>query len=262
MSLGLCGRIVIPGSLYSQETAIGFMKKNIMVVNKLAAFIIFSYLGLFSGGCENSPEPKKTKGSISGIVRSKNSGSALVNHRAYIFLQDSLIATSDVDGSYAISTVEEGSYLLTCSSLGYRDTTEAVQARGGKSATHDFYLIPDSSTGRVYGEFQDMGIFSDSLLSKPYLKDWDAKQIYDGVTGATIQSRTLMYHVPPREVFLGDSLVAISDDWGQFWLEIQCGTYPLTGRCENYNDVTLVVKVLPDSRIYVNFYLQREMASM
>jgi len=46
-----------------------------------------------------------------------------------------------------------------------------------------------------------------------------------------------------------------ADVYGQYWIKIQCGTYPLTGKSDGYSSETEVVKVLPSSKIYNNFYL-------
>jgi hypothetical protein len=211
--------------------------------------------------CDNATEPKEIRGTVTGTVKKILSGDGSIIHQAYIFLEDSLVATTNESGEYTISSIEQGSYFLICSSLGYRDTTTQVQVVGGKTVTHDFYLIPDSSTGKIYGEFQDMTLFNNNLETNPSLVDWDAKQIFSDITGATIQAKTLMYDVPERKVLLGDSLLAITDSFGQYWVEIQCGTYCLKGCCEGYKDATQVIKVLPDTRVYVNFFLYREAAA-
>jgi hypothetical protein len=69
---------------------------------------------------------------------------------------------------------------------------------------------------------------------------------------------TLEYEVPERQVFLGDSLLTVSDGFGQYWFELQSGTYWIRGSCEGYKDVSQVVRVLPDSKTYYNFFLPRE----
>jgi hypothetical protein len=59
--------------------------------------------------------------------------------------------------------------------------------------------------------------------------------------------------------FWGYSLLDLSDDWGQYCFEIQCGTYPITGCCENCGDASWVAKVLPGTSIYANLFLRRDM---
>ena len=208
--------------------------------------------------CENSTEPKEATGMIAGSVRSVLLRDLAIIHPAYIFLADSLLATTDEHGDYLISSIEEGMYPLTCSALNYRDSTEQVGVLGRKTVIHNFYLTPDSSIGRVYGEFQDVTLYNQGLETNPSMADWDAKRIFDDVTGATVQAKTFGYEVPDREVFLGDSLLAISDAFGQYWFKIQCGTYPITGSCEWYYDRGRVTRVLPDTPIYVNFFLHRK----
>jgi len=230
--------------------------KNIFLMLILQIFFVSFFIK-----CDNATEPKEIRGTVTGAVKNVLPGDGSIIHPAYIFLEDSLIATTNESGEYAIYSIEQGSYLLICSSLGYRDTTTQVQVVGGKTVTHDFYLTPDSSTGRIYGEFQDMTLFNNNLETNPSMAEWDDEQIFASVTGATIQAKTLMYDVPDRKVFLGDSLLAITDGFGQYWIEIQCGTYCITGTCEGYKDAMQVIKVLPDTRVYVNFFLYREAAA-
>ncbi len=206
--------------------------------------------------CDDNPtEPEQTYGTITGTVKNLNSATI---HPAYIFFEDSLLATTDTNGNYSISSIDEGAYQLTCSALNYGDLTEQVTVLGGKTVTHDFNLTPNSAPGKVYGEFQDVTLYKQSLQTNPSLAQWDAKKIFDDITGATLQAKTLQYEVPDRKVLLGDSLLEIADVWGQYWFRIQCGTYPIKASCEGYHDTTQVIKVLPDQNIYVNFFLRRK----
>jgi hypothetical protein len=202
----------------------------------------------------DTKRPKETKGRISGSVKS---GTSAV-HRAYVFDGDTLLAVTDDGGHYLVPSIGEGDHELTCSAVNYADTTRRILIIGGQTAVCDFLMTPDSSTGKVYGEFQDLNVFNDSLKTNPALKEWDPKRIYDAATGATLQIKTYGYDLPDRRVFLGDSLVAFADAWGQYAFKIQCGTYPLRGSCEGYEDAVLTIKVLPDVRNYANFFLKRK----
>ena len=234
------------------------------MVKKVCLILLLEigFLLMMTNCDDKSTEPKPTSGTIEGNVKSILPGNLSTIHLAYVFIDDSLLATTDENGNYVIAPIEEGTYQLTCSAINYRDTTEQVQVLGGKTLIHDFYLTPDSSTGRIYGEFQDVTLFNQNIQTNPSLVDWDAKQIFNDITGATIQAKTLQYDVPDRKVFLGDSLLAISDGWGQYWFQIQCGTYPITGRCEGYYDTTKVIKIMADTRSYVNFFLYRKTAAL
>jgi hypothetical protein len=231
-----------------------------MMMKRLFLILLFGLsIMLVVITCDKNPsEPKPTIGTIQGNVKSILPGNSTAIHPAYIIVEDRLLATTDENGNYVIASIEEGTYQLTCSALNYRDSTEQVSVLGGKTINHDFYLTPDSSIGRVYGEFQDVTLFNQRLQADPSLAQWDAKKIFDAATGATVQAKTFGYEIPNRKVFLGDSLLAISDVWGQYWFKIQCGTYPITGSCEGYYDSTQVIKVLPDARSYVNFFLRRK----
>ena len=60
------------------------------------------------------------------------------------------------------------------------------------------------------------------------------------------------------QVFIGDSLLSYADVYGQYWFEIQCGTYPMTGKSAGFSSETKVIKVLPDVKVYLNFYLPKK----
>ena len=208
--------------------------------------------------CENATEPKVRTGSVQGTVRGVSTGGGAAIHSASIFWEDSLLATTDVSGAYAVSSLSEGTYPLTCSAFGYRDSTMQVRIEGGKTAVLNFYLAPDLTTGWVFGEFQDQTLFEDSLKTNPSMADWGAKTIYDAATGATIQYKTFDHEVPERRVTLGDSVLAIADAWGQYVIKIRTGVYRITGSCEGYESVTRTVTVEPDGRHYMNFFLPRK----
>ncbi len=228
--------------------------KRILSIYLLPLLLVF----LFTV-CDKSTDPKETKGSITGKVMYNTT--ALPS--AYIFIGDSLRATTDELGSYSIASVEEGIYSLLCSAINYRDTISQVQVSGGQTVTRDFYLNPDTTFGWIRGEFQDIILFEDSLLTHPSMANWDAQQIWQASTGATMIGKFLLYNVPRQKIYLGDSLVSITDDWAQYALKIQCGTYRLTGTCDGYYDAAEVVTVLPgklDDARFVNFFMMRNSA--
>jgi hypothetical protein len=205
--------------------------------------------------CKNATEPRTRAGSIRGTVRSVPAPDGAAIRSASIAWEDSLLAVSDASGAYAVSPLSEGTYRLTCSASGYRDTTMQVVIEGGKTTVLDFYLTPDFSSGRIFGEFQDQDLFNDSLKTNPAMAGWDAKTVFDAATGATIQFKTMQHEVAERRVMLGDSLLAVADGWGQYTFKIRTGTYSLTGSCEGYENVTQTVRVEPNGRHYVNFFL-------
>jgi hypothetical protein len=217
----------------------------------LILFAVFSQLNC-------TKESKETEGDIRGVVKELEQDSEAIIHPAYIIFEDTLLGTTNESGEYLISSLKEGTYTLICSALNFRDTIEEVKVVGGGTVTHNFSLQPDNTTGIVIGEFQDLLIFNDSLGTNPGLAELDAKQIFDAATGATIQMKWLNYQVGDREVFLGDDLLDISDAWGQYGFYIQCGTYCFTGKCEGYKSKTHIATILPDTKIYLNFFLERD----
>jgi hypothetical protein len=226
-------------------------------INIFKAVIVLILFAIFSQlNC--TKESKETEGDIRGVVKELKQNSEVTIYPAYIIYEDTLLAATNESGEYLISSLEEGTYTLICSALNFRDTIEQVKVVGGGTVTHNFWLQSDSTTGRLIGEFQDMVIFSDSLETNPGLAEWDEKQICDAATGATIQMKWLNYHVGDREIYLGDDLLGISDAWGQYGFYIQCGTYCFTGKCEGYMSKTHIVTILPDTKIYLNFFLDRD----
>jgi hypothetical protein len=213
--------------------------------------MIFAYLS-----CDNSTEPKESQGKIIGSVRDiRFPDESTVNH-ADLYLGDSLLTTTDENGDFTIPSLEAGSYQITCSSPSFLDTTELVLVNAGKTTTHTFYLTP--KIGRVYGEFEDMTIYNEVLAADSSILGWSNQEIYNAGTGATLQSKTLGYEVPDRKIWLGDSLLALADNWGQYLFKIQFGTYQITATCEGYNSIDTVITVIPDERIYVNFFMYRQ----
>jgi hypothetical protein len=222
-------------------------------------FTVLIAIVIILTACKSSSEPVATKGGIKGIVRSIGQGGSLTIYPAYIFHEESLLITTNRQGTYAISDLEAGLYTLTCSALGYRDTVQVVHVTAGATNEVNFFLLSDTITAKVRGEFQDLLIFNDALVENPDLKDWDAREIFIGLTGATIHEMGLQRELPERRIYLGDSLITIADDWGQYWFEVQCGTYPLRGTCEGYQDDPRIFKVRPGQDNYLNFFLIEEM---
>lgn len=238
----------------------GLKRDIIKTMNKIPIVLVIVTLSLCLIHCGESVESGETLGSISGTVQSGGMTGVLPVHPAYLFLNDSLAATTDRQGRFSISSVEEGARNLTCSALEYSDAEAQIYVLGGMRSTYNFFLIPDTTKAKLYGEFQDLVLFGEAVASDPSLLQWDVRQIFDGFTGATIQSKTLRYEVPNRYVYLGDSLLAVSDGFGQFWTEVQCGTYCLTGRCQGYREASQVVKIVPGRKNYLCFFLDREPA--
>ena len=208
--------------------------------------------------CRQTTEHVETKGVVQGTVSCLLPGGAVAVHPAYIFWGTTFLTTTDLDGHYRIAALENGKYDFTGSALFCGDTTLSVRVQGGRTVTLDFNLTPDSTTGRVYGEFQDGILFQQRLEEDTSLVNWSENRIFDAATGATLHYKALGYEVPDRVVLLGDSTVAYADAWGQYWFTIPCGTFPLTGSCQGYKNVMHVLKVEPDSRNYLNFILPRQ----
>jgi hypothetical protein len=114
-----------------------------------------------------------------------------------------------------------------------------------------------SAEGKVYGEFEDLRLFRASLADNPEMGEWSEKEVWDGLSGATIQAKTLRRAVPDRTVLLDGRILAYADVFGQFWISLPPGSYTLVGRCKGYRDCRVTVTVSAGSVQYSNFYLDR-----
>ncbi len=179
-------------------------------------------------------------------------------HPAFLILGDELLSTIDESGTYEIKTLDPGIYFLVCSAINYADKTMQVELKEGHVASNDFMLSPDSSEGRVYGELHDQTLYDEQLMLNPSLADWNSKELFDGVSGATLQTMTFGLDLPASEIFIGDSLFSVTDGFGQYWFDVQPGTYPLRVSSIDYRDTMQIVKVQKDGRVYANFILSEK----
>ena len=161
-----------------------------MSITKFLTKILAALLVLSLIHCDKPTEPKPTIGQVAGLVTSRLSTDVKI-HPAYIFMADSLVATTDANGEFTLADLDAGRYDFKCSALNYRDSSAMVIVTGGKTSQLLFALPPDSSVGRVYVEFQDNTLFQQALQDNPDMAGWNAEELFDGVTGATLQSKTL-----------------------------------------------------------------------
>ena len=179
-------------------------------------------------------------------------------HPAFLILGDELLATTDESGTYEIKSLDPGIYSLVCSALSYADKTMQIELKEGNVVSNDFLLSSDSSEGRVYGELHDQTLYDEQLELDPSMGDWNGKELFDGVSGATIQTMTFGLDLPASEIYIGDSLFSVTDGFGQYWFDVQSGTYPVRISSTGYQDTLQIVRVEPDSRVYANFILSKE----
>jgi hypothetical protein len=207
--------------------------------------------------CDNPTESKSTKGSVRGFLLSSATNRA-VGRPAWVFDGNRLLASADASGAYEIASLEPGTYTLTGSALNHRDTVLTIQVKKGSAVLVDFTLNPDAAEKRAIGEFQNAAIFRDSLAVNPAMAGWDAKEVYDALTGATIQGKPPINDYNDRQVFIGDSLLDTADNWGQYSFRLKANTVPLRGSCPGYKDTVIVAKMSPAARIIVNFFMEPE----
>ncbi len=227
--------------------------KNVKVMKKKPLLFLIVFMGLVVV-CEKSTEPE-TIGSISAMVRHVVDDSPV--YPSFIFCDDTLVTHTKADGTFQLHPLEQGIYTLTCSALSFRDTTLQVQVNGGQTTRPVFYMTPDSSTGSLRVEFQDDALFQQQIIENPDLLNWSMQDIFDGVTGATLQSKTLRMHLPPRMIYIGDTFVAVTDEFAQSWFDLQSGTYPFVGKCDGYQDAHAVVRVQAGEKVYVAFLMKK-----
>jgi hypothetical protein len=134
----------------------------------------------------------------------------------------------------------------------------AATAALGSGFVHETDPEADPEKGRIYGEFEDLFFFEKTLSKKPDMAAWSDKDVWDGLSGATIQSKTMGSGVPDRMVLLDEKILAYADGFGQFWIALAPGSYSLIGRCEGYEDGVMKIEVKPRSVNYANFYLRKK----
>jgi len=222
------------------------LKINIRVV-------LISLLLTLAISCEDSTAPINTGGIFSGTIISASTSEPIAP--AYIFMDGVYVGMLENSNSFAFE-LNQGKYEFIFSAIGFLDEIVSVTISG--NYTEEIILNENSEIGRVYGEFQDSVKLAQKISDNNDIASWDEKEIYDGVTGATILEDNASTDFQQAELFIGDSLVGYADVYGQYWMKIQHGTYPLTGKSEGFLNETKTVKILPDSRIYENFHLSPE----
>jgi len=220
-----------------------------MIQKARSLFILLLLFLIIS--CEDSVRHPSV-GDFSGTITSV---SGVPVYPFYITEGDSLICTENGKNRFLVQ-LEEGEHTIVFSAIGYADTVVPIQINGDFHA--DIKLQVNNETGRIYGEFQDLKLFLQKVTENNDLTKWSDKQIMDGVTGATILEDDSSTNFKQAQVFIGDSLLSYADVYGQYWIKIPCGTYPLTGKSAGFSSETKVIKGFPDAKVYLNFFLTKE----
>ena len=207
-------------------------------------------------GCKDKQVLESGTGKFQVTVKEKQYEN--IGIEAFLFLEDSLCGKTNVQGIFESNLLNSGKYVLTCSAINFRDTTLNIKIVAGETTKINLNLLPDNSTGIVDGEFQDFELFKQKAIAKPQINTWDESKIFEGVTGATMYRIEIPDPIPPRTVRLGDSILAVTDGFAQYRFIIQSGTYLIKGSCEGYYDSSRVIKVLPNTRNFVNFFLRKK----
>jgi len=179
-------------------------------------------------------------------------------HSAFLISDNEILASTREDGSFEIDSQDPGMYSILCSSLGFKDTLIQIEVKEGALTVLDFFLNTDDSRGRVYGELHDQSLYNEQLARNPSMADWNGEELFDGLSGATLQTVTFGYDLPSAEIFIGDSLIALTDGFGQYWVDLQSGTYPLRVSMPGYRDTIQIIQVEQDSHIFANFILTQQ----
>jgi hypothetical protein len=116
----------------------------------------------------------------------------------------------------------------------------------------------DAGKGKVYGEFEDSGLLAVASQAAPEMASWSEKEVMDGLSGATIQAKTLGPKVGRGEILVSGKKVAFADGFGQYWVALSPGIYTFTGRCRGYHDASVRVEVKSGEDCYANFYLRKK----
>ena len=101
-------------------------------------------------------QPAPTTGTISGTVTDASTSKPIAG--ASVSTQPAMTtATSDAQGNYAISDVDEGSYTVTASASGYMDNSTNVTVTAGQTTTCNLELEPEPTTGTISGTVTEEG---------------------------------------------------------------------------------------------------------
>ncbi len=225
------------------------MRKNI---NCTLYLILIAALSI----CSSCEEENSDETVLLGTIKSKLDDQPIFP--AYLILGSELLATSDGSGVYEITSLEPGEYTLVCSAINFEDETLVIEIEEGKIISNDFLMSPGNSLGSVYGELHDQGLYDAQLMVDPSMAAWTDQELYDGVSGATIQTMTFGHDLPSSEVYIGDSLFSLTDGFGQYWFDVQAGTYPLRISSPGYRDTMQIIKVGSDTEVIGNFILLKE----
>lgn len=222
-------------------------------VFKSISYLIVLTMVLLCCSCE---EKNQSWTLITGSVLSMEDHKQV--HSAFLISDNELLASTRDDGSFEIDSQDPGMYSILCSSLGFKDTLIQIEVKEGALTELDFFLNTDDSRGRVYGELHDQFLYNEQLARDPSMADWNGEELFDGLSGATLQTVTFGYDLPSAEIFIGDSLIALTDGFGQYWVDLQSGTYPLRVSMPGYRDSIQIIQVEPDSHIFANFILTQQ----
>ncbi len=210
-------------------------------------FVILIFIPLLLIGCSDDSTT-----SIEGIVRNNETNQYIEN--AFIFHDGDLLATTDSAGEFNLVPFSQGTYELLFSAIGFNDKYLTLVAEEGEANIYDIDMQPGSEKGSIVGELQNNLLFEENLVANQSLAEWNEQEIIDGVTGATIMKRALPLNAECA-LYIGDNLLVNVDDYGQYWAEIQTGTYPLIVRCTGYKPSVKIVKIKADSLMFINFFL-------
>lgn len=151
--------------------------------------------------------------------------------------------------------VARGWLLLVLGLYTLAATTLSAQAATASPGTG---TKPAAQTGKIYGEFQDKSLYEKSLKANPEMKTWTDQELWDGLSGATMQTKDFGEGLPECTVWLGKEQVATADSFGQFWVRLPAGTYTLTGKCAGYRDTSVTVTVEAGGKAWVNFVMPKK----
>lgn len=212
-------------------------------------YMILLVVAVFS--CKYVELIENSDGIFSGNITS-NAGEPI--YPVYILEGDSLLGIVNEDNSFIIQ-LNYGHHEITFSAFGYSDKITFATIDGNYNS--EIILEKNNETGRIYGELQDLIKYQEKIAQNNGSVKWTEQEIFDGVTSATILEDNSNTNFKQAQIFIGDSLLTYADIYGQYWIKLQCGTYPLTGKSTGFSTETKAIKVIPNSKVYLNFFLNK-----
>ena len=166
----------------------------------IALLVVFA--GLTVSAQTDTKTTKKTKANVTGFVKDSEEGEALVRATIQIMTEDTtkMVAggVTNTLGGYTIKNVEEGTYIVKISYLGYHNFTRKITVRNGETIHNvgTTLLIPNTiliEGAVVTAALPQMEVREDTIIFNA-----DAFKVPEGSVLEDLRWRAVGTHHFPR----------------------------------------------------------------